>query len=81
MLIFQIYSLKTLAQTTDVNLSPRSFSCLTRPEQERLAVCFKENVDCHEALFKQGDPFPSLTWQWVILAFLAGGVAGLTVHK
>ncbi len=58
------------------------FSCLTRPQKEKIEICFQQNNQCHASMDKAAAP-PDLAADitFYIGTFLLGGVAGIILYS
>lgn len=72
LLILMLFSQRSSG--SEINLQPSPFACLDRSQKERIAICFEENFQCHEALAKV-QPSPAPDWE-IISLMIAGGIIG-----
>lgn len=75
----ELNSPQTLAGDVPQSLKPSPYSCLARPEVDKINTCFDNLKDCHAAVAKAE---PSTEWGTVVLvgvgALLGGFLLGST---
>ena len=71
-----------ISSTPILAASPSDYTCLTREEQEKIAVTFDENEACHADLAKLTQPEPaSPSWEKYALIFVGGIAVGAFVQS
>ena len=82
MMVFLLSSVKIQAAELPAGLTPivtpagpNSFYCTDKPGAQKIAVCFRENADCHKQVGKNVGP----DWVLIGLAVLLGGTIGYVV--
>lgn len=58
------------------------FSCLTRTEKEEIAVCFRQDKQCHSDLeYARQEPTLESEWTYFIGTFILGGIGGVILAQ
>jgi hypothetical protein len=81
-LSLMLCSLKTLA--LDEIPRPEPYTSLTREQKESIAICFQQNLACHESLHA-AEASTQNDWTFFLGSFILGSVATIIleaqVHK
>ena len=81
MLVLTMNSPETLAQTPNTIVKCDNYLCLPREEREKIAVCFRENYQCHKDLFEIAQPEPKTDWKDFAIWFAIGAAAGAVLGR
>lgn len=74
-----LFSTKILAQEIPKPSEP--YGCLTRAQQEKIAVCFDQNESCHKQLAAApSDPVQD-NWGVLITAVAIGIISGMILNN
>lgn len=74
-----VWSKNSLAQELP---KPDSLMSLTRGQKEKIAICFQENLACHDSLSRATSP-PTFQGEWTdfIGVFVFGLVGGMVLEN